>query len=349
MVNININGQETTVKKGTTILNAARSMGIDIPTLCHDDRLKPTGSCRMCIVEIDGMEDLPTSCTTPVREGMVINTESKRVRNSRKQILELLWEDHPNECLTCEKAGECDLQDLCYEYDVEAEGYCPEKIRHELDVSNPFYVFDRDKCILCGKCVRMCEELQSVSAINFTQRGHETHISHPFEKGMTFSECVSCGNCVAVCPTGALFEKGKEKFRSWDVEKKVRTTCSYCGVGCQIDLLIKKNQVVRVQGVLEGENDGLLCVKGKFAYSFLSHSDRLDTPLIREGEGFRKASWDEALDLIVDKMTQTKKAYGADSITGLVSARCSNEDNYVMQKFFRAVIGTNNLDHCARL
>lgn len=349
MVNFTINGRNAAVEKGTTILNAAREVGVRIPTLCHDNRMKPTGACRLCIVEVGGSAELPASCTTPVREGMVIETESRRVRAARKQVLELLWEDHPNECLTCEKAGECQLQDYCYLYGVEAEGYAPPRTRHAKDETNPFYVFDRDKCILCGKCVRMCEELQGVSAINFSQRGHETVITHPFGKGMENSACVSCGNCVAVCPTGALYEKTQTKFRAWDVEQRVRTTCGYCGVGCQMDLLVKDGRIVRVEGAEDGVNEGLLCVKGKFAYHFIEHPDRLTTPLIREGEGFREASWEEALDRVAQRMDAIRTSEGPNAIAGLVSARCTNEDNYVMQKLFRAVIGTNNLDHCARL
>lgn len=346
---ITIDGTNFEVPTGISILKAAEISGIKIPTFCHDDRLKPTGACRICTVEIEGSRELQASCTTPIRDGMVIHTDSKRVAKSRKNILELLWEDHPNECLTCEKSGECLLQDLCYIYDVEAEGYSPAKERHAIDKSNPFYIFDRDKCILCGKCVRMCEELQGTSAINFSQRGQETHISHPFEKGMEFSKCVSCGNCVAVCPTGALMSKTKEKFRVWDVDKKVRTTCSYCGVGCQLDLIIKDNKVVRVEGALDGVNNGLLCVKGKYAYSFIDHPDRLKTPLIKVNGAFEEASWDEALTLIADKITSTKDKFGSDSIVALNSARCTNEDNYLMQKLFRGVIKTNNIDHCARL
>jgi formate dehydrogenase major subunit len=349
VVTITIDGIQLNVNEDTTILEAASSVGIKIPTLCYDDRLKSTGACRMCVVEVEGARDLPASCTTPVREGMIVKTDTPRVKRSRKQVLELLWEDHPNECLTCQKAGECSLQDLCYEYDVEATCVLPEEKRHEIDSSNPFYTFDRDKCILCGKCVRVCEELQGVSAISFTQRGNETHISHPFEKGMDFSACVSCGNCVAVCPTGALMPKSKEKFRSWDIEKTVRTTCAYCGVGCQMDLQVKDNKVVRIDGARDGENDGLLCVKGKFAYGFLNHSDRLTHPLIKEEGVFRKASWDEVLGVVADKMMYTKDVHGSDTIAGLVSARCSNEDNYVMQKLFRGILKTNNVDHCARL
>jgi formate dehydrogenase major subunit len=349
MIKLIIDGVAVEVEKGTSILDAARSVNITIPTLCHDDRLKPSGACRICGVEIEGSSELQASCTTPAREGMVVRTQSDRVRASRKQLLELIWEDHPNECLSCQKAGECDLQDLCYDYGVEAEGFAPLKVRTPLEESNPFYTFDKDKCILCGKCVRVCEELQGESAIHFVQRGHETAISHPFEKGMAYSTCVSCGNCVEVCPTAALMPKTEEKFRVWDIDKKVRTTCSYCGVGCQLDLVVKDNKVVRVDAAREGENEGMLCVKGKFGYSFLSHEDRLTTPLIREGEGFREASWDEALDLVADRMTGIYKAHGSEAFAAFASARCTNEDNYVLQKMVRGIFKTNNIDHCARL
>lgn len=349
-VEISINGKKIEVPSNYTILEAARANGFKIPTLCYDERLKPSGACRMCVVEVEGARSLVTACSTPIRDGMVIKTNSDRVVNSRKTTLELLWADHDYDCLRCEKSGDCELQDLCYEYDIEPEArpYI-QSLTNNIDESNKFYSFNEDKCILCGKCVRVCEELVGVGAISFTQRGHYTHISHPFETGMDLSDCVSCGTCVSVCPTGALMEKTKTKFRVWDVEKKVKTTCTYCGVGCQLELVVKDDKVVRVDAPKDSINNGITCVKGKFGYKFIDSGDRLTMPLIRKKGELVESSWEEAYDLIVSKMNGTLENYGPDSFAALSSARCTNEDNYLLQKLFRGVIKTNSVDHCARL
>jgi len=350
MINLKINGNEVEVPKSSSILDACRIVGIDIPTLCHDKRLTPHGGCRVCVVEVKGARSLVASCATPANEGMDIQTHSEKVVKARKTNLELLWANHNNDCLTCGKAGNCKLQDYCYEYEIEAENKAfTSEFTNFIDSSNPFYEYNRDKCISCGLCVNVCKELQGTGAIDFIDRGYQTTIAHAFDGGMDHSNCVSCGNCVTVCPTGALMEKTRKKFRNWDIEKKVRTTCSYCGVGCQIDLVVKGNKVVRVDPAPDQVNDGMLCVKGKFAYHFIDHKDRLTHPLIRKKGVLEKATWDEALDLITSKMKDAKENFGPDSIAGLTSARCTNEDNYVFQKFFRGVIGTNTVDHCARL
>lgn len=349
MVNVKINGKAIQVEEGSTILQAAEKLGINIPTFCHDKRLVPHGACRICVVEVEEARILLTACTTPVSEGMVIETHSDKVINTRKDILELIWSNHPNDCLTCENSGECKLQDYCYEYGVESEdGYKGELRDIPTDNSNVFYSNDQSKCILCGKCVRVCDELQCTSAIGFSERGFETHVTHPFEVGMEHSTCVSCGNCVSVCPVGALMPKSKERFRNWET-KKVRTTCSYCGVGCQIDLVVKDNKVVRVDPADGPSNDGLLCVKGKFGFNFIAHPDRLKTPLIKKNGKFIESTWDEAYELISNKVKEIKGSHGPDAFAGLTSARCTTEENYLMQKLFRAAIGTNNVDHCARL
>lgn len=350
LISVKINGQNVKVSQGSMILDACKKINVEIPTFCHDKRFVPHGACRICVVEVEGARTLLTACSTPVSEGMNINTHSKKVVNVRKDLLELIWASHDNDCLTCKKAGDCKLQDYCYEYEVEPENKIYLKtITKKIDSSNKFYIFNRDKCLLCGKCVKMCSELQGTGAIGFSERGYHTHITHPFEAGMEHSNCVSCGNCVTVCPTGALMERPHSKFRTWDITKKVKTTCTYCGVGCQINLNVKNNEVVRVDPVVDAVNQGLLCVKGKFAFNFINHKDRLKTPLIRKDGELVESTWEEAYNLIINQIIKTKKDYGPDVFAALSSARCSTEENYILQKLFRAVIGTNNVDHCARL
>lgn len=348
MVEIIINGIKHQVAKDITVLEACRDLGIDIPTLCHDDRLEPYAACRLCIVEVKGKKNLQTSCSLKVREGMEIQTHSEKVINARRDILDLLFSNHPEDCLSCEKSGDCSLQDYCFEYGVLEGSYIGEKKDYNTDYSNHFYTYDPNKCILCGKCVRVCSELQCTDAIGLEGRGFDTKVVTPFDMGLATSKCVSCGNCVAACPVGALMPKRKEKVRHWELEK-VKTTCSYCGVGCQIELLVKGNKVVGVEPARGKANNGLLCVKGRFAYPFINHPDRLKTPLIKRNGKFEEASWDEAYRVIVDKVNKTKSNHGPEVFAGLTSARCTNEENYLFQKMFRAVIGTNNVDHCARL
>jgi formate dehydrogenase major subunit len=350
LLTLTINDIKISVEKDIKILEACSFAGIDIPTFCHDERLCASGACRICLVEVIGASKLAASCTTPVQDGMVIYTHSERVVRARRDILELMWASHDNDCMSCSKAGACKLQNYCYEYDIESNSRVYTKtLTGFRDKSNDFYHFNRDKCILCGKCVAVCSVLQGTGAICFSDRGVETKISHPFDAGMAHSNCVSCGNCVSVCPTGALNEHTKSKFRNWEIDKVVKTTCTYCGVGCQIELNIKDDMIVRIDPSDKGVNDGLLCVKGKFAFNFVNHPARLKTPLIRKEGVLVEASWDEALELIVAKMKQIKEESGPDAMAALSSARCSTEDNYVLQKLFRGVVGTNNVDHCARL
>lgn len=346
-MNIIIDGIQYEVEKGTTVLQACQKAGINIPTLCHDERLNPSSSCRLCVVEIEGAKNLSTSCSTLVKDNMIVHTKTEKVKNARREVLDLLVSNHPMECLGCDKSGNCKLQDYSYEYGIVDGSYKGARREPRLDTSNPFYDYDARKCILCGLCVRVCDELQGTTAIGFENRGFDTIVATPFNEGLINSKCVSCGNCVSVCPVGALTPKN-QKHRYWET-KKVRTTCSYCGVGCQMDLVVKGKQVVGVEPAKDALNKGLLCVKGKFAYKFINHPDRLKTPLIKRNGKFQEATWDEAYRYIRRKVNEIKESHGPESFAGLTSARCTNEENYLFQKLFRAVIGTNNVDHCARL
>ena len=348
MIELRINDQIYKVDNDTTVLQACRDHGIEIPTLCHDERLAPYAACRMCLVEVKGSKNLVTSCTKKVKEGMEVYTKNPKVMGARKDVLDLILSNHPMECLTCDKSGTCKLQDYAYEYGLADGTYKGDMRDKKIDSSNHFYYYEPNKCILCGLCVRVCDELQGTNAIGMENRGFDTIVATPFNQGLEKSKCVSCGNCVSVCPVGALIPKSKEKFRHWETNK-VRTTCSYCGVGCQMDLLVKGNKVVGVEPAFDTFNKGLLCVKGKFGYKFISHPDRLKTPLIKKDGEFVEATWDEAYRLIVSKIKKIKDENGPEAFAGLSSARCTNEENYLFQKLLRAVIGTNNVDHCARL
>jgi len=346
MVTLTIDGKAITVPQGTLVLDAARALDIDIPTLCHHPKLSPFGGCRMCVVEIKGIPRPVTSCTTPVAENMEVTTTSPRLEELRKTVLELILSDHPNDCMVCEKAGDCTLQELAYFYGIRENPYAGERRVYAVRDGNPFIERDMEKCILCGRCVKACDEIQGVSAIDFTYRGFKSKICPPYERDL---DCEFCGQCVAVCPTGAL--TGKQwnlQGRQKDI-REVETTCSYCGTGCQITLHVRKDEVVRVTSRDSAWNEGWLCVKGRFGYKFISSPDRLTRPLIKENGSFREATWQEAIGYAAARLSEIKERHGADSIGGLSSARCTNEENYLFQKFMRAAVGTNNVDHCARL
>lgn len=347
-VNITIDGKTLSVPSDYTVYKAASSVGIKIPTLCYLKDVNEIGACRMCLVEIEGARNLQASCVQPVSEGMVIQTNSESVRSARKSVLELLMSDHTTDCLVCEKSGECKLQDYCYEYDVTGDEIKGSRIDYKVDTSSPFYTSNQNKCIMCKRCVSVCASAQCSNAITESQRGFKTHIAVPNEGELGNSDCVACGNCVSVCPTGALLPKNKEKHRHWET-KDVRTICPYCGVGCEMNLAVKGNKVVGVKPSNGPANEGLLCVKGKFGHQFINHPDRLTKPLIKKDGKFVESTWDEAYSLIKSKADDVKKRKGADAFGGFASARVTNEENYLFQKMMRAVIGTNNVDHCARL
>ncbi|MGA7827286.1 MAG: formate dehydrogenase subunit alpha [Geobacteraceae bacterium] len=352
MVKLSIDGKSVEVPKGSMLIDAARKAGVSVPTLCylelHSTMSGANSSCRICMLEVAGRKNLAAACSTPVLEGMQVTTDSERVVNARKLMLELLLSDHAQECLTCAKAGKCTLQDLCFEYDVSESRYRGLMNSFALDETNEFYVRNMNKCVQCRRCVNACFYFQCTEAIDFADRGFKAHPAAPFDGPINESVCVSCGNCVSVCPTGALLPKTKDKYRTWEVSR-TRTTCSYCGVGCSMDLLVKDGKVVGVEPVDGPANNGLLCVKGRFGYNFINHPERLQKPLIRKDGDLVETTWDEAYDLIVSTIQRTRQEFGSEALAGLSSARVTNEENYLFQKMIRAGFGTNNVDHCARL
>jgi predicted molibdopterin-dependent oxidoreductase YjgC len=347
MISLTINNIQTEVPEGTTILEAAQKLEIEMLTLCHDSRLKPYGACRLCIVEIEGVVRPVTACTTPVVEGMVVNTESDKLYRLRRTIVELLLSDHPNDCMVCARAGDCTLQELAYFYKLRDNRFQGEMRDHDRIDENPFVKREMNKCVLCGLCVRVCDEVQGVNAIDFAHRGFDAKVSPPFEKDL---DCEFCGQCISVCPTGALSGKAWAGLSRQKDVKYTDTTCCYCGCGCSIVLHTIGDQVTRVSSKSDTHNNGWLCVKGRFGYEFINRPDRLKTPYLRRKKGgeLEPASWDEALDFLTAGLTKVKEEHGPDAIGGLASARCTNEENYMFQKFFRTLIGTNNVDHCAR-
>ncbi len=350
MVKLYINKTRVAVPEGTSVFNAARQAEIAIPHLCYHPMLSVSGACRLCVVEIEGRDDLPASCTTSVAEDMVVWTESERVIRARKVVLSLYLANHPNDCLTCEKTGDCRLQDYAYLYGVQKPYYQGGARKdYPIEDTNPCFERDHNKCILCGRCVLMCDEVVGVHAYDFGYRSADAKIVAGMDMGLEDSACIFCGNCITVCPVGALMPKwGQGKGRAFDV-RRVETLCPYCGVGCRLFLHVNHGQVVGMSPAAGPANHNLLCVKGRFGLDFIHHPDRLKRPLVRRDGRLQEASWEEALDLVAAKFTAIKDRYGPDAIAGISSAKATNEENYLMQKFMRAVIGTNNVDNSARL
>ena len=349
MINLTIDGNIVSVEEGTLLLDACRQMGIKIPTLCHDETLKPFGGCRLCVVEIEGFRNLAASCSTVVQEGMVVRTNTDTVINARKMVLDVLLSNHPVEdCLTCNKTGECGLQNYAYEYNVKPSFFGAKK-KYEIEAKNPVFFRDQTKCILCGKCVRVCKEVQVTTAIDFVGRGFESKIAAGFDLPLSEDNCRLCGQCISMCPVGAIMNKQLVGTRPWEITK-VRTTCPFCGTGCNFDLNVANGKVIGVTPPEEGAvvNGKSLCVKGRSHIDLINSPNRLTSPLKKVNGEFVEISWDEAIKTIAEKFTEIKDKYGSDSIAGLSSARTTNEDNYTFQKFMRVAIGTNNVDHCAR-
>jgi formate dehydrogenase major subunit len=370
---LSINGNKVAFTPGQTLLEVACTMNIWIPTLCHLKGATPTGACRICLVEVAGARTLQPACSTPAAAGMRVQTESKKVVEARRMVLELLlasgnhncavhnessgdWTDfqlgvqqHDGSDELCPAWGDCKLQELAFRYQVKSVRFAPQQGTYPSEIANPLIIRDFARCILCGRCVQACNEVQVNRAISFGYRGTQSKIVAAGDRPLKDSECVFCGECIQACPVGALVEKkARYQWRPWK-ETTVRTTCPYCGVGCQQLLHVQDGRIVKVTGVAGAEpNQGRLCVKGRFGYDFIYSEERLKTPLIREKEGFREASWDEALDLVTAKFKQIIAESGPDALAGVSCARSINEDSYNMQKLFRAALKTNNIDHCAR-
>ncbi|MEX6508186.1 formate dehydrogenase subunit alpha [Jiella sp. M17.18] len=354
LVTLTIDGHEVTVPEGTSLMRAAMDAGIQVPKLCATDMLDAFGSCRLCVVEIEGRNGTPASCTTPVAEGLKVTTQNERLKRIRKGVMELYISDHPLDCLTCAANGDCELQDMAgavglrdvrYGYDGENH------LAKEKDQSNPYFQFDPAKCIVCSRCVRACNEVQGTFALTVEGRGFDSMISAGtnFDNFMS-SECVSCGACVQACPTATLEEKSVIEIGT--PEHSVVTTCAYCGVGCSFKAEMRGEELVRMVPYKDGKaNRGHSCVKGRFALGYATHKDRILNPMIRDHytQPWREVSWEEALSFSAAKIKEIQAKYGRGSVGGISSSRCTNEEVYLVQKLVRAGFGNNNIDTCARV
>jgi len=353
MLSLTINDRTIEAEDGETILSAARRAGIEIPTLCAVKGLPPTGACRICVVEVAGFGGLVPSCSYPVAQGMKVQTHSPRALEARKTIVELLLADHPDDCLYCARNNACELQSLAQNLGIRQRRYRGTSLPIRLDVSSPGIVRDPAKCVLCGRCVAVCPQVVVNDVLEFGNRGAKAKIVCDADRPMGLSTCVQCGACVEVCPVGALVFKEQLNCMPDGRLETTRVTCPYCGVGCQIDMHHKDGKwVYSTATAVHAEkqpNQGLLCVKGRFGLDFQNHAERLTTPLVRKDGALVAASWDEALDYAATRLGEVKAAHGPDAIGFLSSAKVTNEENYAMMRLARGVIGTNNLDHCARL
>ena len=378
MIKLKVDGQTIQTEQGQSVIEAAHENGIEIPHLCYHEELSVSGGCRLCLVEVEGMSRPTASCGLICREGMVVRTQSEQLYQMRREILDLVLSTHPLDCVTCDKAGNCSLQKYAYEYDISRSSLGFSAARTLYQDDNPFFIRDHQYCILCSRCVRVCSEVVGANAIEITGRGYDSHVATPFDGPLIDSTCVYCGSCVQVCPTAALMPVARMgRGRDWELDR-VETVCGYCGVGCHIEYALKDGRILYADGAGGSAVNGeFLCSKGRYGWDFAGSHDRLTRPLIRRdvayelglvdeawempqvsplavrkpqaSDSFVETDWDTALDLVAERLADTVKAHGADSVMGLTSARCTNEENYIFQKFMRAAVGTNNLDHCARL
>lgn len=349
-----LNDQALPIVEGETILEFCRRHKTHIPTLCDDTRLDAFGSCRVCSVDValskDGPAKVVASCHTPIGENMFIYSDSDRVQRLRRNIVELVLSDHPPDCLTCESNGNCELQDVAGETGVRQIRYTGGKnhIDQPKDISHPYMRMDLSKCINCYRCVRACDEIQGEMVLSVGGRGFDSKIIAGADVSFNESDCVSCGACAHTCPTAAISDKFQSK--SIQATDTVRTICSYCGVGCNLDVAVKNNKILSIRASEEAEvNQGHTCLKGRYAWRFYDHPDRLDTPMIRKDGELQPVSWDEAYTYLAERLTSIKNQHGAHAIAGISSSRCTNEENYLMQKMIRVALGTNNIDCCARV
>src|SRR6267378_435654 len=364
MITLTIDGQSVTVPEGTSIMRAAMEAGTQIPKLCATDMVDAFGSCRMCLIEIEGRAGTPASCTTPAMAGLVVHTQTDRLKKLRKGVMELYISDHPLDCLTCAANGDCELQDMAgavglrdVRYGYEGDNHVFAKANGAAnaawmpkDESNPYFTYDPSKCIVCSRCVRACEEVQGTFALTISGRGFDSRVSPGMSESFLGSECMSCGACVQACPTATLTEKSV--IAIGQPEHSVVTTCAYCGVGCAFKAEMRGEEVVRMVPYKDGKaNRGHSCVKGRFAWGYTTHKKRILNPMIREKitDPWREVSWDEAFAYAASEFKRIQTTYGRDSVGGITSSRCTNEETYLVQKLIRAGFGNNNVDTCARV
>jgi formate dehydrogenase major subunit len=353
LVTLTIDGVDLSVPKGTSLMRAAALAGINVPKLCATDSLEPFGSCRLCLVEIEGRKGYPSSCTTPAETGMKVQTQTPKLQDIRKGVMELYISDHPLDCLTCSANGDCELQDMAGATGLREVRYGYDGSNHltaAKDESNPYFTYDASKCIVCNRCVRACEETQGTFALTITGRGFESRVAAGQSESFMNSDCVSCGACVQACPTATLQEKSI--IVMGQPEHSKITTCAYCGVGCAFKAEMKGNEVVRMVPWKDGKaNEGHSCVKGRFAWGYTTHKDRITKPMIRKAitDPWQEVSWDEAFAYAASEFKRIQAKYGVDSIGGITSSRCTNEETYLVQKLVRTAFGNNNVDTCARV